>query len=150
MIEEAALSRARGRGLNAHIPSKIVSLNIRSGGGTRAARLCEFLDGHEPDVVVLSEWRERNSGPFVEWAQRKKMSCFGIAGGSTTNGILVASRAPFQHKAMTPAKDNTGAFLLAKFEGWTLLAAYFPQMRAKSPYFAACSDIANAHADTLS
>jgi len=37
--------------------SRILALNIRGGGGTRSTAICQFLDAHDPDVVVLTEWR---------------------------------------------------------------------------------------------
>jgi hypothetical protein len=37
-------------------PRRIVGLNIRGGGGTRAERLCAYLDAHDPDTVILTEW----------------------------------------------------------------------------------------------
>jgi len=40
----------------------IVALNIRSGAGTRAARLCSYLDSLDPDTVLLTEWRDNASG----------------------------------------------------------------------------------------
>jgi hypothetical protein len=48
----------------------IVSLNIRSGGGTRAARLCRHLDQLDPDTVMLTEWCDNVSGrAFANWAE---------------------------------------------------------------------------------
>jgi hypothetical protein len=54
----------------------IVSLNIRSGGGTRAARLSRYLDQLDPDTILLTEWRDNTSG---RGTPRKA-----IAFGSTT------------------------------------------------------------------
>jgi len=37
---------------------KIVTLNIRHGGGTRVPVILEYLDSQNGDVIVLTEFRE--------------------------------------------------------------------------------------------
>jgi DNA primase len=47
---------------------KLLSLNVRNGGGTRVAAICQFLGSHKPDVIVLTEWQEGTSGRnFMDW-----------------------------------------------------------------------------------
>ena len=41
---------------------RMVALNIRSGGGTRAGRLCGYLDSLDAETALLSEWRNNVSG----------------------------------------------------------------------------------------
>jgi exonuclease III len=38
---------------------KILSWNIRQGGGTRAARIMNSIISHDPDVIALSEFRTK-------------------------------------------------------------------------------------------
>ena len=45
---------------------RIVALNVRSGGGTRVERLCQYLGAQNPHTVVLTEWRCNTSGRSLE------------------------------------------------------------------------------------
>jgi len=38
----------------------------QSGGGTRAARLCSYLESLEPDTILLAEWRDNGSGRSLQ------------------------------------------------------------------------------------
>ena len=38
--------------------------------------------------------------------------------------------------------------MLAGFQGWSLLASYFPQRSAKARFFATCKEVAASHART--
>ncbi len=134
--------------------SKIVALNAQSGGGSRVAAICQFLGRHEPDVVVLTEWREGANGrKFMDWAQIHGL------GGKSRNGSRLPLRRqhgqrrmcrvtqPFHSETMTPpAAASAGVLMLARFLGWTLLACYFPQRETKARFFTHCADLAAAYA----
>jgi exodeoxyribonuclease III len=127
------------------LPSKILALNLRSGGGANAVAICQFLTSHEPDVLVLTEWRANAVGPkFVDWAKSREFSHACLNDGGTLNGVFVAARMPFEFETKTPAsvRRSPGVLLLAKFKGWNLLASYFPQLYNKALYFSACTEIA--------
>ncbi len=47
---------------------KIVAWNIRQGGGSWTVQIVDYLWGIDPDVIVLSEFRNNDSGHFV-WAK---------------------------------------------------------------------------------
>ena len=36
---------------------RLLAWNIRQGGGSRLARIADALSHHEPDILVLSEYR---------------------------------------------------------------------------------------------
>ena len=44
---------------------RIVSLNIRHGGGNRIARLANWIEAMNPSVVVFPEWRNNVSGKII-------------------------------------------------------------------------------------
>jgi hypothetical protein len=72
---------------------KVVSLNIRSGGGPRVAAIRDFIEDHDPDVVVLTEWRDTAGGRSLQaWATSRAMHCAVLNNGATANGNLVAAR----------------------------------------------------------
>ena len=94
----------------------IVSLNIRSGGGTRAARLCRYLDQLDPDTLLLTEWRDNVSGrSFANWAEDRGMSHAGLTDGCTANGVFLASLDPFAIESATPSAQGPGCLMLARF-----------------------------------
>jgi exonuclease III len=129
--------------------SRIVALNVLSGGGSRVEKICQFLDRQKPDVIVLSEWREGANGKkFADWAASRRMVHQTLNDGSTRNGLLVASRTPFKTTSLTPAGPvaSAGVLMLAQFPSWALLAGYFPQLKTKAHFFSACREAAKAHA----
>jgi exonuclease III len=73
---------------------KLVCLNIWNGGGSRWAKIIEFVEAQKPDVIVLPEWR---AGPPEKegWANSLKMCWDSISDGKTSNGVFVAARQTF-------------------------------------------------------
>jgi exodeoxyribonuclease-3 len=55
---------------------------------------------------------------------------------------------PFDVESMTPLGSTAGVLMLARFQGWNLLASYFPQRSAKARFFATCKEVAACHART--
>jgi exodeoxyribonuclease III len=127
---------------------KVLSLNVRSGGGNRWAAIFEFVDHHDPDIAVFLEWRRSpGPGPAEEWASRKQMHWMAACDGSRANGVGIASKRPSDWRSATPGPDHPVSMVMASFEEWTLLACYFPQAEAKRPYFDVCDDVADKHRD---
>jgi exodeoxyribonuclease III len=127
----------------------IVSLNIRSGGGTRAARLCQYLDQLDPDTVLLAEWRDNVSGrAFANWAEDRGMSHAALTDGRTANGVFLASSNQFAIESATPSTQGPGCLMLTQFQHLTLLACYFPQLSAKAAFFGRCLELASQHRGT--
>ena len=125
-----------------NVPECILSLNIRSGGGARVSNLLSYVDQRRPPVIVLTEWRANPVGRgFVAWAETRGMQTAVQNDGQTANGVLVASVLPFKAETVTPDGSGAGTLMLAKFAAFDLLACYFPQKKAKSPFFARCSEI---------
>lgn len=130
------------------LPSKILSLNIRSGGGDRVASIWQFIEHHKPDVVVLSEWREGKGGQeFLQLFKENGFNCLTLNDGTTRNGVLVAARELFEASSMTPRNSTPGVLLLLRFARWVLLACYFPQLEAKLEFFNACKKTASLHSN---
>jgi exodeoxyribonuclease III len=124
----------------------IVALNVRSGGGTRAARLCSYLDDLDPDTVLLTEWRNNASGRlFAAWAESRGMRHDGLTDGQTANGIFLASSDDFLSESVTPIGEGAGCLMLARFDWVTLLGCYFPQLNAKAVFFDRCLEVALRH-----
>jgi exonuclease III len=118
----------------------IISLNIRQGGGRRADSILAWIEAHAPDVVALLEWRNNPIGKDIK--RRLEGSGLSIAIGAAhtarSNGLLIAARTTFNPLRVTPKESDKGELLLVSFAHLRLLAAYFPQKAAKSPFFQAC------------
>lgn len=86
---------------------KILAWNIRHGGGTRLARIFETIVGHDPDVVVLTEFQPGPGKKLV--ADLKARGWSNIESTSPAhrfNGVLVASRANMEMRRQVPAVDS--------------------------------------------
>jgi exonuclease III len=119
----------------------VTLLNIRHGGGHRAQSLLDWLTSSIPDVIVLPEWRNNASGDLIKKGLEVKGFHVATAAQAnrTSNGILLAVKDACQIRRATPEGGKRGELLVANNSaGWTLLAAYFPQGKAKSPFFNAC------------
>lgn len=122
--------------IDQHPSAKILALNIRSGGGSRANEICRFLDQSQADVVVLTEWRANATGDvFVQWANACGMSHAVLNDGKTHNGVFVASKHSFTWETRTPRGETAGVLLLVRFASWAMMASYFPQSQAKADFF---------------
>lgn len=128
-------------------PATMICLNIRAGGGARVAALLRYLDRHDAHTVVLTEWRDNRCGQeFAAWAEARGMQHAAFADGGTANGVFIASRDAFTACTMTPGGTSPGVLALVRFRELRLLACYFPQLKAKAPFFARCAEIAARHA----
>jgi exodeoxyribonuclease-3 len=116
---------------------RLLTLNIRHGSGRRAAHLVEWLARSAADVVLLTEYRENaNSNLFktslsdigYDWQASSSI----VAG---ENAVFLASRAPFVVAYNIGGPGFQHRMLLAEFEDFKLLGAYFPQGAAKKPVF---------------
>ena len=122
---------------------KVLCLNVRSGGGARWDSILEFVQARDPDIIIFTEWRRGASpGRAEAWAAARRMRWTCGNDGATKNGVLIAARVGFDCASVTPGKESPGTLLRASFDGWTMLACYFPQGSAKGRYFDTCRDIA--------
>ena len=125
---------------------RLLSLNIRAGGGRRAAAIREYLDRIAPDLVVLTEWRTGIAGmAFQDWAAAHGLHHAAVNDGGTANGVMIAARDPFTIASVTPRTGATGSVALARFAELSVLACYFPSMKEKAPFFDAAIATALRH-----
>jgi exonuclease III len=96
---------------------RIVSWNIRAGGGTRVGSIARQLEGWAPDIVALCEFRA--TPPSRELAS--SLASLGLAHQCTTadpaqpgvNRLLVAARWPLRRLRLRAEPDEPGRWLLA-------------------------------------
>jgi len=125
---------------------RILSLNIRHGGGLRAQVLPDWTLSRAPDVVVLSEWRNNAIGQRILSAFENEGFIMATASRSHSraNGLLLAAKQAFESRRLTLPDSEKGELLRAEIPyGFGMLAAYFPNLQAKEPFFRLCIDEAS-------
>jgi exodeoxyribonuclease-3 len=117
---------------------KIVSWNIRQGGGSRIDRIQNAIRSHQPDVLILPEFRNNPAGATL----RKWLAEFGHtyqASGITLqakdNTVLLTSKFPFSESTFPELEENRHRCVSGRFGRLTILAWYFATMERKRPLF---------------
>src|SRR5260370_31043896 len=123
---------------------RIVSLNIRHGGGARTTQLMGWIKARQPSATVVTEWRDNFSGQQM----RESLAADGLDVTATlrsekANSVLLAARGVIVNETMTPLHAPAGDLVLARLDGLAILGCYFPQRMAKSPFFEQCVEVAS-------
>ena len=130
--------------------SRIVSLNLRHGGGPRISRLADWLLSKSPSAVVATEWRNNVPGQHF----RNSLTLGGLEtllvapATSQFNTVLVAARGITGSQSATPLNSPVGDLVsISTEDGVAILGCYFPQRMDKAPFFRRCIELAerNSH-----
>ncbi|MEL6723204.1 MAG: endonuclease/exonuclease/phosphatase family protein [Pseudomonadota bacterium] len=114
---------------------RILSLNVRSGGGTRTEKIIEYLDKKLPDVIVLSEFRKNAAGDKIRaWLDNLAFS-YQIApvADHKKNTVLVAGRRI--ESVVLDAFPNDWSATVVRINDVRIIGVYFPQEEKKQPVF---------------
>jgi exodeoxyribonuclease III len=129
---------------------RIVSLNIRHGGGKRIAGLADWLATKNPSVVVLPEWRNNVWGQQI----RERLTDGGLQTSATAratskiNSVLLAAIGLTESQEVTPPGSMVGDLIMINLvQGMQILGCYFPQRLAKAPFFHQCIQVAQKNPD---
>jgi exodeoxyribonuclease III len=121
---------------------RIVTLNIRHGGGARSGEILSFVTKLNSDVVLFTEFRENNTGTLL----KSQVFDAGYKWQSSnspdpkTNGVFIGSRLPFVIDSTDEGLDlHAHRLLFARFDDLNLVGVYFPQNEAKRSVFARLS-----------
>ena len=112
---------------------RILSWNIRQGGGRRLDAIVAAIAGHEPDVVVVNELRARTTPQLVAAFRANGLAFHQhTSPASAENGTLIAARVPLRRRrAAGPARVFRHGLLEVDVDGWaTIGAVYGPLQRA--------------------
>jgi exonuclease III len=129
---------------------KILSLNIRHGGGKRVAPLCDWIINKDSDVIILTEWRNNASGQYV--CNRLTECGFDFRLNSNllprANGVLVAAKQIVRSRTITPPNAASGELMLIELPSQLrIMGCYFPQSHFKAPFFHQCLEETFANQD---
>jgi hypothetical protein len=122
---------------------RIVSLNIRHGGGGRVSWLADWIIGQAPFAAVGTEWRDNAPGQQIKSSYPSAgLASFSTGRGPKINTALLAARNFTHSEIITPPDSSIGNLVLMRLEGLTILGCYFQQRMAKSRFFERCLEIA--------
>ncbi|HKU81317.1 MAG TPA: endonuclease/exonuclease/phosphatase family protein [Candidatus Tumulicola sp.] len=114
-------------------------MNVRSGASrSTAGGLVERVLGHQPDVAVLSEFRDNAAGAALRMALREgglHEQC--ATEGHAGNGVLVAARERFaglRNPFGLMEDEYPNAVIEARFERLRLFGVYLPGQDRKRPH----------------
>jgi exodeoxyribonuclease-3 len=129
---------------------RVVSLNIRHGGGHRISPLTDWLAARDASAIVVTEWRNNLPGACMidrlgqngfEWISPSKTN-------PQSNTVLLAAKGIKTSQLITPPASPMGDLMLADLTGnIRILGCYFPQSMAKVRFFEKCVEEALRHPD---
>lgn len=115
---------------------RIVSWNIRHGGGTRIAAILRCLAEYRPDVLVLVEFRQGQGGDRL----RGELSQHGLSehaiatAGPKQNSVLIAARKSFETMTLPGIEDGDAHRVVGvSFGELDLFGFYFANGEKKIP-----------------
>jgi len=123
---------------------RLLTLNLRHGGGVRMAGLAERLVAADADVLVLSEYRHNEAAGELHRRLagagylHRRASCH----GPRVNGLLVAARRPFRAAPHRLLAFDDLRLLRVRFPEFFLVAAHLPNLKAKIPHWEALLELA--------
>ena len=111
---------------------------MRHGGGRRSAAIADWIGRQQPDIAVLTEYRQRSSGVTLPSALARIGLTHQMASTKIPrqNGVMVASRLPF--RGVLPATFDAAyehRCIRATFNDIEMYCLYFPNKQAKEALF---------------
>jgi exonuclease III len=119
---------------------KLMTWNIRQGGGSRLERIAAALARHEADVLVLTEYRGGEAGKRLRTVLNSLgyIHFSGMVPPPGCNGVLIASRHGFRDcGSLSAAVPEPWKLLEVQFPAFRLAGVYMPNLRKKLPYWEA-------------
>lgn len=116
---------------------KVLAWNIRQGGGSRIDKIICSIQGKQPDVVVLTEFRNNRNGEVVKAELKKNGLIYQTSGDAAEkNTLFIASRFSFSPSTfMAELGSEAHRCVGVNFDDFHLFGFYFPQKFEKIPIF---------------
>lgn len=121
---------------------RLVSLNIRHGGGKRLPSLLNWVQSQRADIIIMPEWRRKSSTLIAQNLESRPPRLSYVPSNEVLgNGIAVIAEADYEVITVTPEVAAKGALACILMQELVICAAYFPQGGAKKPFFEALSSL---------
>ena len=111
---------------------KLLSWNIQQGGGSRTRGIIRFIQRQKPQIIVLSEFRNNDSGAFLrnKLLELKYHFQFVSLSTSDTNSVLIASQLPCSSRLFLDTGLEYAANVIAvDFDAFHLYGVYLPHKK---------------------
>jgi exonuclease III len=125
---------------------KLLALNIRQGGGTRIAAICDYLIAHDCDALVISEFRCNAKGDqlIATLRQAGYAQFYHNDTAPRQNTVMVATK-----QSSTPISidgcSNEWSLVGVTWAGIKLVGTYFPQRKDKAGVFNTLETLASSN-----
>jgi exonuclease III len=118
---------------------RVIAVNLRAGGNaTTIHPLIGRCERHEPDAIVLSEFRDTQAGDKIRAELRRLGFEYQAATiGHRGNGVLIAAVRPFEARRNPfglPDDEYPHAILQATFDNLHVYGVYLPGQDRKRPH----------------
>ncbi|MDF1719643.1 MAG: endonuclease/exonuclease/phosphatase family protein [Minwuia sp.] len=116
---------------------RIVSLNIRHGGGARTPALADYLIGADADVLAVTEFRLGKTGSLLT----ERLADAGYAyqhwtvGQPRKNAVLLATRHPMEPLTISPPAEHAHRFAGIRLGQMEIWAVYMALGKDKLPVY---------------
>lgn len=117
---------------------KVLSLNLRHGGGKRVPMILDYLQLQAPDVFIAPEYRHGKTGAeLCEGLRALGFRSFssGIAESPRMNSVLVAATADARVLRFQPESQDSQRIAGVRVDGVDVIGVYFANMQAKHSLF---------------
>lgn len=111
---------------------RILSWNIRQGGGTRVLQIVKAIERTQAAIVTLNEYRNNASGIQLRTALLKLNYRYQVVTAATANdnSVIIASKFPL-HSTLFPKADDDFPHnvVQAEFDAFYLIGVYLPHKK---------------------
>lgn len=111
---------------------KIISWNIRQGGGSRIAKIISRIKANDAQIITLNEFHNNQSGArlraeLLQLGYRYQMV---TPSPASTNSVIIASKLPCESRLFPKSDEQySGNIIGASFEAFDLYGVYFPHKK---------------------
>ncbi len=117
---------------------RLETFNIRHGGGVRVANILGSLRRHNPDILLLTEFRNNKRGDEIKSSLSDMGYCYQVNGKaeSRINTLLIASKTEFVSAKFFPNLGlHSHRIVSVVFSEFTIIGFYFPGRNEKIAVF---------------
>ena len=126
---------------------KIVSLNIRHGGGKRIRNILNYLEKYDSEIIVVTEYRNNENGDLlITYLQKQGYSFEKYNGDEKENTVCIFSKLKFNNIHRLENHKNIVGIEINNIE---IYGVYFPQKNEKINTYQKLKELIDKNTKTL-